>query len=166
MNSTFYMVEMDYPERSGPGREAFDGFYERHISMLLAIPGFLTAQRFECVHAARAPFLAVYRLAGPEVMGSAAYRSKAGRMSVPERFRARMTNWDRNLLQGPIEHLEVLDGTLNFADRSAADELPAGFAPLKVVGLDRTTAWRGVRRNGPETDGARTFRPITPPLAR
>lgn len=163
MNSTFYMVEMDYPEHAGPGREAFEEFYERHISMLLTIPGFLTAQRFECVHAARAPFLAVYQLAGPEVMDSEIYRSKAGRMSVAEEFRTRMTNWDRNLLQGGIDHLKVREGMLSIADRSSAEELPTGFAPLKVVGLDRTTAWRGVRRNGRTDDGARTFRPITAP---
>ena len=165
MNSTFYMVEMDYSEHAGPGREAFDGFYERHISMLLTIPGFLTAQRFECVHAARAPFLAVYQLAGPEVMDSEAYRSKAGRVSVAEEFRARMTNWDRNLLQGGIDHLKVREGTLSLADRPSAEELPAGFTQLKVVGLDRTTAWRGVGRNGRLSDEVRVFRPITAPRA-
>ena len=73
--------------------------------MLLTIPGFLTAQRFHCAQAAgvpvRAPFLALYRLAGPGVMTSDGYTSKAGRMSVDPDFRVNMTNWDRNLVQGP-----------------------------------------------------------------
>ena len=136
------MVE-DYPECSGPGREAFVGFHERH---------FLTAQRFECGACAVSRHLSARRSRDdgqrPTVRRSA---------SVPERFRARMANWDCNLLQGLIDRLKVREGALSFADRSAAGELPTGFTPLRVVGPDCTTAWRGIRGNGPEKDGTRAF---------
>ncbi len=60
------MVEMHYPATED--RVLFDEFYAKHISMLLTIDGFLSAQRYECIHEARAPFLAVYRLRDPAVM--------------------------------------------------------------------------------------------------
>ncbi len=148
--ATYYMVEMDYPHETAEEREAFDGFYHHHISMLLTIPGFLTAQRFQCPEAARAPFMAIYRLAGPEVMTSEAYTSKAGRMSVDPKFRPNMKNWDRNLVQGPEgtsdPDLSVPMGeTMTLLDRltAAAPPLPEGLTLLEVVGLDHTVAERG-----------------------
>jgi hypothetical protein len=157
--ATYYMVEMDYPHETEAERAAFDGFYEKHISMLLTIPGFLTAQRFHCPGAGRAPFLALYRLAGPEVMTSEAYTSKAGRMSVDPAFRVNMVDWDRNLARGDADAIAAAGGTadggievapegaLVLVDRTGGDAAPLadGFAPLAVIGLDRTVAERGVR---------------------
>ncbi len=172
MTDVFYMVEMAYPDRGGPGRAAYDDFYERHISMLLTIPGFLSAQRFECLEEARAPFLAVYRLADVEVLERPSYRTRAGRLSVPEEFRERMLNWDRNLLHGETGALEVPsddDGpVLTVLDRvdSSAPALPDAFSALEVIGLDRTIAERGVRVGLPWELAAassctvRNFRPI------
>ena len=169
--TTYYMVEMHYPATEDRGR--FDDFYYNHITMLLTIKGFLSAQRYECTHEARAPFLAVYRLTEPGVMTSENYTSKAGRNSVDPVFRAKMTNWDRNLVQGDIASMDVPDGGhLILIDRLNVDSppLPAGFAPLSVVGLDATIVQRGVRilakgEAVPEMkqgDGwaVRTFRPI------
>jgi hypothetical protein len=148
--ATYYMVEMDYPHETAAEREAFDAFYQRHIDMLLTIPGFLTAQRFHCPQAIRAPFLALYRLAGPDVMTSEGYTSKAGRMSVDPDFRVNMTNWDRNLVQGPDGTTDPdlavdMGGAMTLIDRLTADAppLPAGVTPLEIVGLDRTIAERG-----------------------
>ena len=179
MTDVFYMVEMAYPDRDGPGRAAYDGFYERHISMLLTIPGFLSAQRFECLEEARAPFLAVYRLADAEVLERPSYRTRAGRLSVPEEFRERMQNWDRNLLQGEAGTLEVASGgggpdgdgpVLTVLDRldPSAPALPEAFAALEVIGLDRTIAERGVRVGppwelaAPPSCTVRNFRPLHP----
>ncbi len=157
--TTYYMVEMDYPHKTEAERAAFDGFYDKHISMLLTIPGFLTAQRFYCDEAARAPFLALYRLVGPEVMDSEAYTSKAGRMSVDPAFRVNMVDWDRNLAQGAAADIAAVGGTpdggievamggaLVLVDRlvQEAAPLPGGYAPLAVIGLDETVAQRGVK---------------------
>ena len=176
MTGVFYMVEMDYPDRDGPGRAAYDGFYERHISMLLTIPGFLSAQRFACAEGARAPFLALYRLADEEVLERPAYLTRAGRLSVPDEFRGRMSNWDRNLLRGEPGALEVpfADGgrgpVLAVLDRldPSAPALPDAFSALEVIGLDRTIAERGVRIGPPWEAAAargstlRNFRPLHP----
>ena len=176
---TFYMVEMDYPCETELDRVAYDAFYDRHIAMLLSIPGFLSAQRFECTHAARAPFLAIYRVAEPAVMTSEAYTSTAGRLSVPEDFRKRMINWDRNLVQAVVDDVADPDAgidvaateTLTLIDRLTDDApaLPDDFTPLEVVGLDRTIAERGVRigDSGAPVAGregwiVRSFRPLQP----
>ncbi len=171
--STFYMVEMHYPATED--RALFDKFYGKHISMLLTIDGFLSAQRYECAHEAKAPFMAIYRLRDPDVMTSTNYTSKAGRDSVNPTFRAKMTNWDRNLVRGDIETMDVADdGWMVLIDRQAADspELPDGFSALEIIGLDSTIAQRGVRigDNGDPaapaaTEGwtVRTFRPIHAP---
>ena len=148
---TYYMVECDYPHKTDAQRIAFDEFYWGHVSMLLTIPGFLSAQRFHCDQPVKAPFLALYKLAGPEVMTSCQYTSKAGRMSVDPNFRSNMTNWDRNLVQGPegmpeLDLATEMESVLTLIDRCNIDAppLPVGFTPLTVVGLDRTIAERGV----------------------
>ncbi len=89
------MVEMHYP--LDEDRARFNEFYAKHIDMLLTIDGFQSAQRYECTHEARAPFQAVYRVRNPEVMTSENYTSRAGRDSVDPVFKAKMTNWHRNL---------------------------------------------------------------------
>lgn len=170
----FYMVEMHYP--ASEDRAAFDDFYHNHISMLLTIDGFLSAQRYECGPDARAPFLAVYRLRDADVMTSENYTSKAGRNSVAPAFRAKMTNWDRNLVQGEIGDMDVPDGgcmVLIDRQRPESPALPDGFTPLEIVGLDATIVQRGVRifpdgkATAPEgpADGwtVRTFRPLHAP---
>ena len=173
--NTFYMVEMHYPLMED--RTLFINFYAEHISMLLTIDGFLSAQRFECTHEARSPFLAIYRIRGPEVMTSKNYTSKAGRGSVDPAFRAKMTNWDRNLVQGEIKNLDVTSsGWMILIDRLTAVSLPLpnSFTPLKIVGLDTTITERGVRIGNPgklnfhvaPTEGwiVRTLKPIHQPL--
>jgi len=173
--ATYYMVEMDYPHKTAAERSAFDAFYQRHIDMLLTIPGFLTGQRFHCPEATRAPFLALYRQTGPEVLASEAYTSKAGRMSVEADFRVNMTNWDRNLVQGPEgsgapDLAFDMDEWMTLIDRLTDDAppLPDEFVPLEVIGLDRTIAQRGAAlgnkvpsdvRGGWEV---RVWRPIHP----
>lgn len=139
------MVEMHYPPTEDRGR--FDKFYNKHISMLLTIEGFQSAQRYVTTHEARAPFLAVYRLRDPGVMTSKNYTSKAGPTSVDPKFKSKMTNWDRNLVTGDIETMDVPDnGWMVLIDRLTADcaPLPEGFTSLEIIGLDTTIAERGV----------------------
>lgn len=167
------MVEMHYPAIED--RAEFDEFYWKHITMLLTIDGFQSAQRYECTHEARAPFLAVYKLRDTGVLESENYTSKAGRSSVNPTFRAKMSNWDRNLVQGDIANMDVPeDGAMILIDRLSQDSppLPDGFTPLEIVGLDATIVQRGVRieREGePATTEAqdgwavRTFRAIHAP---
>jgi hypothetical protein len=153
--ATYYMVEMDYPHETAAQRETFDAYYWRHIDMLLTIPGFMTAQRFHCAETEQAPFLALYRLAGPQVLTSDAYTSKAGRMSVHPDFRACISDWDRNLVQGPTgsggpDLSTAMADKLVLIDRLTPDSppLPDGTVPLEVIGLDSTIVQRGVVEDG------------------
>jgi hypothetical protein len=172
--ATYYMVEMDYPYETAEQRVAFDAFYQRHIDMLLTIPGFMTAQRFHCAEETQASFLALYRHTGPEVIASEAYTAKAGRMSVEPTFRAKMTSWDRNLVQGPpgsgVPDLALeMNDVFTLIDRLTFDAppLPGEFTPLKIIGLDKTVVQRGVALGGAAPVakngwGVRVWRPIHP----
>ena len=170
---TFYMVEMHYPLHDD--REKFNDFYHKHITMLLSIDGFLTAQRYECTHEAVSPFLAVYKQRDAGVLTSDNYTSRAGRDSVDPVFKAKMTNWHRNLVEGDIEDMNLGEnGWLVLIDRNADDApaLPKAFTPLQIIGLDETIKQRGVligQSDEPtkpaDHDGwtVRTLRPIHPP---
>jgi hypothetical protein len=150
MTTTFYMVECAFPfpeERAG-----FDEFYQKHITMLLSIEGFRTAQRFEATHEARAPFMAIYELEAPDVLQRPTYTARAGPTSVSETYRPKMLNWDRNVVTGPTLDLDVPeDGWLVMVDRKAHDAppLPDGFAAFVPAAqgraLDQTVVERGVK---------------------
>lgn len=139
------MVEMHYP--LDEDRAAFNDFYAKHVSMLLTIDGFETAQRYECQHETAAPFLASYRLRDEQVLERETYTARAGRNSVDPAFRAKMTNWDRNLVRGALPDMDVApDGWLALIDRLSLDSaaLPFGFTAMEVIGLDATITERGV----------------------
>lgn len=167
------MVEMHYP--LDDDREKFNEFYDKHITMLLSIDGFLSAQRYECTHETTSPFLAVYKQRDANVITSENYTSRAGRDSVDPAFKAKMTNWHRNLVEGDIADMDLGDeGWLVLIDRHADDAptLPDGFTSLEIIGLDETIIQRGVMtgqngepRTPPQQEGwtVRTFRPIHPP---
>ena len=148
------MVEMDFPfpdERVG-----FDTFYADHISLLLSIEGFLSAQRFEADRSVPAPFLAIYEIANPEVLTSPAYASKAGPAAVPNVYRSKFRNWDRNVFTTPSCELTVpMGGWMTVVDRlsTTSMNLPVGYTALNPTGLDRSVVERGIRihRTGEST---------------
>lgn len=139
-----YCVEMAF---SQPAREReWSEWYSRHLGVLLSVPGFTTAQRFQSIAPCRAPYLAAYSVASGDVFESAEYRSRGGRAS-PGEWVPLMINWDRNLFDGMIEMPEVApDQTLAVLD--AAPQViassPFKLQPLRSVGLDRTVASRGI----------------------
>ena len=57
-----YMVEMNLIDLSR--RPAWDKWYLDHTKMLLSFPGFHATQRFECIHEAKAPFVALHHVEG------------------------------------------------------------------------------------------------------
>ena len=171
--NTFYMVEMHYP--LDDDQTKFSKFYHKHINMLLTIDGFFSAQRYQCTHETESPFLAVYRLKIPDVMRSKNYTSKAGRDSVDPAFKAKMTNWHRNLVQSDVQTMDVPeDGWLILIDRhlKKCRLLPVDFTSLEVIGLDMTIVERGILigdKGDPisidpqEGWNVRSFRPIHSP---
>ena len=92
-----YMVEMNLIDKDR--REDWDNWYEAHTNMLLTFPGFHATQRFECMTDAKAPFVALHHVDGPEFFKSDAYTNKAGPRGTGE-WRTKMNNWSRNLFQG------------------------------------------------------------------
>ena len=88
------MVEMNLIDLSG--RPAWDKWYLDHTKMLLSFPGFHATQRFECIHEAKAPFVALHHVEGIDFFDSHSYKNKAGPSGTGV-WRNRMNNWNRNL---------------------------------------------------------------------
>ena len=97
MNRMLYMVEMALLDTAR--RAEWEAWYVAHQHRLLSIPGIHASQRFECIHAAAAPFVALHEVDGPEVFASDAYRAQAGPSNTGE-WQAKMGNWHRNLFRG------------------------------------------------------------------
>ncbi len=139
-----YCVELAFSE---PAREVeWSAWYSRHLGILLSVPGFSTAQRFQSLAPCRAPYLAAYSVTSRDVFESAPYRLRGGRAS-PGEWAPLMIHWDRNLFDGlaqmpnvmPDEVLAVIDHTTHHIAN-----LPLPLHTLICAGLDRTVASRGI----------------------
>jgi len=138
------MVEMDLPDT--PLLAEWHAWYDAHIRILLSVPGFRSAQRFQSMHATDSPYIAIYGIASAGVITSAAYRESGGPPSAGP-WRSRMTNWKRNLLEGLDDAPRVArDGWLAILDRRTRDAppLPAQMSALRPVGLDCSMVERGL----------------------
>jgi hypothetical protein len=168
-----YMVEMALLDT--PRRVEWEDWYTAHQHRLLSIPGIHASQRFECIHVAPAPFVALHEVDGPQVFSSDAYLSSAGPSNTGE-WQTRMGNWHRNLFRG-LDHapdvpmharLVVIEG--NF---EAALPRDADVQWMEAVGLDRSVRRRGLAVMAPEsadlladTPGVRVLRPLGERLVR
>ena len=89
-----YMVEMALLE---PTRRAeWDAWYVAHQHRLLTIPGFRASQRFEAIHTAESPFVALHEVDSPDIFAGPHYRAKGGPSNTGE-WQAKMGHWRRNL---------------------------------------------------------------------
>jgi hypothetical protein len=139
-----YMVEMALLDR---GRRAeWDAWYVAHQHRLLSLPGFRASQRFECIHAAVSPFVALHEVDGAEVFTSAPYRAQAGPGNTGE-WQTRMTSWHRNLFAG-VDHTPDVpgDACLVVVEDGGEAALPDPVAVqwMTAVGLDRSVPRRGL----------------------
>jgi hypothetical protein len=166
-----YMVEMALLE---PARRAeWDAWYVAHQHRLLAIPGFRASQRFEAIHAAESPFVALHQVDAPEIFVGSAYRAGAGPGNTGE-WQARMGNWHRNLFDG-VDHTPdvAADARLVVVEADAGAALPGDVSArwMEAVGLDRSVPRRGLAVLPPATadplagaHGIRVLKPIGPRL--
>jgi hypothetical protein len=161
---------------SQPAREReWSEWYSRHLGVLLSVPGFSTAQRFQSIAPCRAPYLAAYSVASGDVFESAEYRSRGGRAS-PGEWVPLMINWDRNLFDGLVEMPEVApDQILAVLDAApqAIAQCALKLQPLIGAGLDRTVVSRGIAVLSADAHAhwaarsiaqLRFYRPLTPRL--
>ena len=165
-----YMVEMALLDT---GRRAeWDAWYVAHQHRLLSIPGFRASQRFEAIHAAKSPFVALHEVESPEIFTSPAYRANAGPDNTGE-WQAKMDNWHRNLFAGVDPTPDVpMDARLVVVE-DGGPALPGHVSVrwMEAVGLDRSVQRRGLAVMAPATadrlvgtPGIRVLKPIGPRL--
>ena len=130
-----YIVECDFTDAA---RESdWNTWYSLHLKDLLAIPGFLTAQRFKVLGSGAPVYRAIYGVESLDVYTSPAYLGRRlGRF--PEEWRDSITSWKRNLFSGLTRPPSV--GTNECLVLSTATVPPAGvsFDTLTIAGLDRS----------------------------
>jgi len=166
-----YMVEMALLETAR--RAEWDAWYVEHQHRLLSIPGFRASQRFEAIHPAESPFVALHEIDSPEIFTGPIYRSKAGPSNTGE-WQAKMGNWHRNLFAGVDHPPDVpMDARLVVVEDGAGPALPdrAPVQWMEAVGLDRSVPRRGFAVMSPATadrlagtPGIRVLKPIGPRL--
>jgi len=165
-----YMVEMALLDTAR--RVEWDAWYVAHQHRLLSIPGIRASQRFEAIHPAASPFVALHQVDGADVLTSPAYRAKAGPTNTGE-WQTKMDNWHRNLFaldqtpDVPPEHRLVV------VEADGASSLPGDVSVtwMDAVGLDRSVPRRGLAVMPPATAdrlagavGVRVLKPIGPRL--
>jgi hypothetical protein len=131
------MVEMDM--RLDDREAEWHEWYLAHIKALLTVPGFRASQRFQSILPCPAPYLALHQVDSGTIFDSAEYRSRGGPGSTGE-WRARHSNWRRNLLEGLAETPDVPADKYVLRLENARDvNLAPGIAPAwtTAVGLDR-----------------------------
>ncbi len=166
-----YMVEMALLETAR--RAEWDAWYVAHQHRLLTIPGFRASQRFEAIHTAESPFVALHEVDSPEIFASPLYRAKGGPSNTGE-WQAKMDNWRRNLFTGADHTPDVpMDARLVVVEEGGgpalADDVPVHW--IEAIGLDRSVQWRGLAVMPPATadrlvgtPGVRVLKPIGPRL--
>lgn len=138
-----YMVEMALLDLTG--RPEWDTWYVAHQHRLLSIPGFHASQRFEAIHAAKSPFVALHEVDSPEVFTSPPYRANAGPSNTGE-WQAKMDNWHRNLFAG-VDHTPDVSGEARLVlVEDGGSALPGHVLVqwMDAVGLDRSVKRRGL----------------------
>ncbi len=166
-----YMVEMALLETAR--RAEWDAWYVAHQHRLLTIPGFRASQRFEAIHTAESPFVALHEVDSPEIFASPLYRAKGGPSNTGE-WQAKMDNWRRNLFTGADHTPDVpMDVRLVVVEEGGgpalADDVPVHW--IEAIGLDRSVQRRGLAVMPPATadrlvgtPGVRVLKPIGPRL--
>jgi hypothetical protein len=162
-----YMVEMALLE---PGRRAeWDAWYLAHQRRLLSIPGFRASQRFETIHTAESPFVALHEVDSPELFASPFYRAKGGPNNTGE-WQAKMGRWHRNLFATDHTPDVPMDARLVVVEDGSGQTLPEHLSVrwMEAIGLDRSVPRRGLAVMAPQTadrlvgmPGIRVLKPIS-----
>lgn len=163
-----YMVEMALLDTAR--RAEWDAWYVAHQHRLLSIPGFRASQRFETIHAAASPFVALHEVASADIFETPAYRVQAGPGNTGE-WQTKMGNWHRNVFAGIDHSPDVpLDARLVVVEDGAGSIVPDANW-MEAVGLDRSVRRRALAVMLPAAadrlggvHGIRVLKPIGPRL--
>jgi hypothetical protein len=139
-----YMVEMALLDTAR--RAEWEAWYTAHQHRLLSIPGIHASQRFETIHKADSPFVALHEVDSPDVFTSPDYRAQAGPTNTGE-WQTKMNNWHRNVFDGIAHTPDVsMDARLLVVEADGDAALPGGVRVtwMHAVGLDRSVARRGL----------------------
>jgi len=167
-----YMVEMALLDTAR--RAEWEAWYVAHQNKLLAIPGIHASQRFETIHKADSPFVALHEVDSPDVFTSPAYRAQAGPTNTGE-WQAKMNNWHRNLFDREHTPDVAMDARLLVIEPDGGAALPStiSVAWMKAIGLDRSVEQRGLivlpagaAQKLTGAPGIRVLRPLGPRLRR
>ena len=159
-----YMVEMALLDIDR--RVEWDVWYAAHQQRLLSIPGFRASQRFEAIHTAQSPFVALHEVDSAEIFTGPHYRAKGGPSNTGE-WQSKMGHWRRNLFSAEHSPDVPMDARLVIVEDSAgqADEVAVQW--MEAVGLDRSVPRRGLAVMPPSTadrlvgtPGIRVLKPI------
>ena len=161
-----YMVEMALLDIAR--RAEWDAWYVAHQHRLLSIPGFRASQRFEAIHSAVSPFVALHEVDSADVFASPAYRGQAGPTNTGE-WQNKMNNWHRNLFARDHTPDVTMDMRLVVVETDGAAAAPADTSVtwMDAVGLDQSVPRRGLAVMPPATadrlagtPGLRVLKPI------
>jgi hypothetical protein len=126
-----------------PRLAEWDDWYLGHLAAMAAVPGITSAQRFRALGEGVPPSLAMYTVASPAVFDSEAYRRTRGMGPFVPVVDERLHR--RNLFDGLDVAPEIAaDDILLVADRAAATAGQAELVWLRAIGLDCSTAYRGI----------------------
>ena len=165
-----YMVEMNLLDTAL--RAEWDAWYVAHQHRLLSISGFRASQRFEAIHPAPSPFVALHEVDSADVLTSPTYRAKAGPTNTGE-WQTKMNNWRRNLFDRDHTPDVAMGTRLVVIETDGAAGLPADASVtwMDAVGLDRSVPRRGLAVMPPAiadglagAPGLRVLKPIGPRL--
>ena len=165
-----YMVEMALLEPARRGE--WDTWYTSHQHRLLSIPGFRASQRFETIHPAPSPFVALHQVDSADIFTGPVYKAKAGPTNTGE-WQSKMNNWHRNLFAMDRSPDVRMDARLVVVEdggpSTLGDRVPVQWT--ESVGLDRNVKWRGRAVMPPATadrlvgtPGIRVLKPLGPRL--
>lgn len=149
------------------GREAdWDRWYVGHLAVMLSVPGVRSTQRFRCAAAGHPPSLAMYSIASAAVFEDPYYLGVRGMgewLPLIDRRWYRRNLFDGALMAPPVADHEVLLVCDSEAPRAAPHGLEVLW--LTSVGLDRSTAYRGIAvieaRDAAVPPGYALYRPVT-----
>lgn len=149
----------------------WSAWYNENLKVLLAVPGFRSAQRFR--NAGEAPrYLAIYTLDSPAVFQTQVYIDAGGNGANSVRFRPAYQMWKRNLFDDTLPAVNVgLSQYLLVQDvADAATPARQGARRLPCTGMHKTTAFRDLTvLSAPLMglpDHALCYRPLTPQLGQ